>query len=388
MGAYQVSACVLQVQQALAHKVWSMRIGASDAALQELRNMGRDEGFSHKYSMMMVSQTSAQPALPGSHSRESSCNAAAEQGTQAASLQQVILHGEAGPHDIKGARGGSSFTSSIWQGQASSNSSLSDLNQLAHVNGTSHEGSHRKSSTVLERIFSSKPVQAPGKADLSNGELQTSFSDTRSVKDSDTPKHAQHDGTAVQPQHSGGSWDSTVQVQGPLPSKSSAASGLHHGDASSTISSILHRPGDDRHSSTNGSRFWSAANIARRISAFGKSGPSYGKSSVFGADQQPMQLLKLAIRIGIATGPLPYGCDVSNCAVKDRAKGRLGVLNITDCQHLQVYSDAALASMDHVVPFHHRYFMLACCYALLSRPAGCCCCLQSASVMWPMLVRS
>jgi hypothetical protein len=37
--------------------------------------------------------------------------------------------------------------------------------------------------------------------------------------------------------------------------------------------------------------------------------------------QAPLQMVRVVVRIGVATGPLPHGLDVTNCAVKDRAKG-------------------------------------------------------------------
>lgn len=51
----------------------------------------------------------------------------------------------------------------------------------------------------------------------------------------------------------------------------------------------------------------------------GRSGPS---SSTVAAEQQSLKLLRIAVRIGIASGPLPYGATLGNCAVKHRAKSK------------------------------------------------------------------
>lgn len=73
-------------------------------------------------------------------------------------------------------------------------------------------------------------------------------------------------------------------------------------------------------SSGSGSRLWSAgAAVIRRMSAFGRSG-LLSSSTHAPADTAPQHALHLSVRIGIATGRLPYGCDLNNCAVKDRAK--------------------------------------------------------------------
>eukprot|EP00878_Enallax_costatus_P004317 GHUV01004548.1.p1 GENE.GHUV01004548.1~~GHUV01004548.1.p1 ORF type:complete len:1095 (+),score=312.31 GHUV01004548.1:392-3676(+) len=359
----------LQVQQALAHKVWGLRLATSDAALQDLRNLSsRDEGFSTKYSMVQASQPSTQVVdLHTCQSRESSCNAAIDPAAQAASLQQVILHGEAGLHDIRGARVGSSFTSSIWHGPASSSSSLSDLNQLAQANGSGSERALRRNSTVLEQLFTNKdPSRTPGAEQ--NGEVRTSFSDTKGSRDADTPQHSQ---PALQLQPSGASLDSAVHVQqGPFGSRSSAG----------TVGSII-RPNDERQRSSGGSKFWGAGvNIVRRFSAFTKSGSSYTKGGVLGSDQQPLQLLKLAIRIGVATGPLPYGTDVGNCAVKDKAKeyisdvANAGQVLIDEATFLQVkdslsvlgtlnengYDDRALTKLMHAQLVDKLHNQIAC----------------------------
>jgi hypothetical protein len=81
--------------------------------------------------------------------------------------------------------------------------------------------------------------------------------------------------------------------------------------------------GDDRSSS----KLWHAgAAIMRRFSNFGRSATSMRASGGSG-DGAPMQVLRLAVRIGISTGQLSHGVDVANCMVKWRAKGAGGVDN-------------------------------------------------------------
>jgi hypothetical protein len=75
-------------------------------------------------------------------------------------------------------------------------------------------------------------------------------------------------------------------------------------------------------SSGSGSRLWSAgAAVIRRMSAFGRSG-LLSTSTHAPVDAAPQHALHLSVRIGIATGRLPHGCDLNNCAVKDRAKSK------------------------------------------------------------------
>jgi hypothetical protein len=76
--------------------------------------------------------------------------------------------------------------------------------------------------------------------------------------------------------------------------------------------------------SNSSSKVWmhSAAAFMRRFSQFGRSGSGQSRPMQQSHEQVPMQVLRLALRVGIATGTLPYGVDVANCAVKDRAKGK------------------------------------------------------------------
>jgi hypothetical protein len=67
-----------------------------------------------------------------------------------------------------------------------------------------------------------------------------------------------------------------------------------------------------------------ASTFMQRLTGRGSGMDTIGGSSNLGsaaAKQHPIKVLQLAVRIGIASGLLPYGCDVSECAVKARAKG-------------------------------------------------------------------
>jgi hypothetical protein len=76
-------------------------------------------------------------------------------------------------------------------------------------------------------------------------------------------------------------------------------------------------------SSGSGSRLWSAgAAVMRRFSVFSRSG-MLSSSTLAPGDVAPQHALQLSVRIGIATGRLPHGCDLNNCAVKDKAKSEL-----------------------------------------------------------------
>lgn len=57
----------------------------------------------------------------------------------------------------------------------------------------------------------------------------------------------------------------------------------------------------------------------RRFSVFGRSGLLSSSTQAAG-DTPHQHHLHLSVRIGVATGTLPYGCDLNNCGVKDRAK--------------------------------------------------------------------
>jgi hypothetical protein len=61
--------------------------------------------------------------------------------------------------------------------------------------------------------------------------------------------------------------------------------------------------------------------LTGRGSGMGTIGGSSNLGSAAAKQQHPIKVLQLAVRIGIASGLLPYGCDVSECAVKVRAKG-------------------------------------------------------------------
>lgn len=100
-------------------------------------------------------------------------------------------------------------------------------------------------------------------------------------------------------------------------------------------------------SSSSGSRLWSAgAAVIRRMSVFGRSG-LLSTSMRAPADPGSHATLHVSVRIGIATGRLPYGCDLNNCAVKDRAKSEwllLGWWGWCGAVQRRVASTAAAAS--------------------------------------------
>eukprot|EP00882_Tetradesmus_deserticola_P006586 GHRQ01006933.1.p1 GENE.GHRQ01006933.1~~GHRQ01006933.1.p1 ORF type:complete len:343 (+),score=136.35 GHRQ01006933.1:148-1029(+) len=79
---------------------------------------------------------------------------------------------------------------------------------------------------------------------------------------------------------------------------------------------MLHKSGD------SSSKVWvnGAAAFMRRFAQLGRNGSGQMQPMQLASEQVPMQVLRLAVRIGIATGTLPYGVDVANCTVKDRAK--------------------------------------------------------------------
>jgi hypothetical protein len=67
-----------------------------------------------------------------------------------------------------------------------------------------------------------------------------------------------------------------------------------------------------------------ASTFMQRLTGRGSGMGTISGSSNLGSTapkQSPIKVLQLAVRIGIASGLLPYGCDVSECAVKFRAKG-------------------------------------------------------------------
>lgn len=78
----------------------------------------------------------------------------------------------------------------------------------------------------------------------------------------------------------------------------------------------------------SGSRLWSASGLALRFSrTLSRAAPREGSgrltppATVLQGLQSQIQMVRVVVRIGVATGPLPFGQDVANCAVKHRAKG-------------------------------------------------------------------
>lgn len=135
-----------------------------------------------------------------------------------------------------------------------------------------------------------------------------------------------HSGPVVM--KSGGSWGSA---------KAPEAGGLeasHHGPATSSVGSSMQFLGDGSQEPRRdsggscredqaGIKMWpSGSSLMRRFSQFGRSSSSHtAKPGHVAHDQAPMQLLRLSVRMGIATGQLQYDTDVANCAVKDKARG-------------------------------------------------------------------
>lgn len=102
-----------------------------------------------------------------------------------------------------------------------------------------------------------------------------------------------------------------------------AAGGWAFGRSNSSVGSVFDRAGGsflsgkyDRNVisfTSSGRRRNAAASFMHRFNQFA------GKSGNLG-DHQPLKLLRLAVRIGVATGPLHYGVALGNTAAKHRAK--------------------------------------------------------------------
>ncbi|WIA30200.1 hypothetical protein OEZ86_000292, partial [Tetradesmus obliquus] len=225
----------LQVQQALAQKVWGMRLGASEAALAELRNMTtmRDEGFSSKLTSGM---------LAGSNSTAAAAAATA-------------------PHLRSNSR-------------------------------TPLQARHSQESGYVTPTASAQQQQQQQQQQHCNGAAAT-----LDINNSWTS--AQHPALA-----------------GAAHGKSSFGSSVHWTGPDRASGSMTHKASD------SSSKVWmhNAAAFVRRFSQFGRSGSSQQQQLRAASEHVPMQVLRLALRVGIATGTLPYGVDVASCAVKDRAK--------------------------------------------------------------------
>jgi hypothetical protein len=94
---------------------------------------------------------------------------------------------------------------------------------------------------------------------------------------------------------------------------------------STQISTYSSTERQQSHEGSSGSRLWSALRLTRTLSraaqtASGRQASTAGVVQAAGL-QAPLRMVRVVVRIGVATGPLPYGQDVANCAVKDRAKG-------------------------------------------------------------------
>lgn len=86
---------------------------------------------------------------------------------------------------------------------------------------------------------------------------------------------------------------------------------LHPQDSQTTASTA--------HSSRPTSRLYSAGSmLMSRLSRVMRT--NLGSGTAGSAGQQDIQQLRLSVRIGIATGWLPYGCTLESSAVTERAK--------------------------------------------------------------------
>jgi hypothetical protein len=346
------------VQQALAQKVWGMRLGASEAALAELRNMTtmRDEGFSSKLSGgvlnasgstaagMSAAGAAAVPHLR-SNSRESSLNSWIQErvaaSVAAANMQQQVLQHAAAAGDAVGSdacsipragpsfTGGPSFTSSRWRGlHDGSNSSHDDLGHLVQPTNSLDAAANGR---MLSVVWLNKHRRT------SNGSHSSmQCSDTDVLRDTGTPQHSQELGNitptaAQQQQQQNGSsaahaiditqsWFNThaPPATAAAHAKSSFGSSVHWAGAERASNSMSHKFSD------SSSKVWmhSAAAFMRRFLQFGHSGSGQQRPMQQPQEQVPMQVLRLGLRVGVATGTLPFGVDVANCTVEDRAKGK------------------------------------------------------------------
>lgn len=59
-----------------------------------------------------------------------------------------------------------------------------------------------------------------------------------------------------------------------------------------------------------------------RLSRVVRSNLASGMLQPMGSDTQDVQQLRLSVRIGIATGWLPYGNNLESCVVTERAKSK------------------------------------------------------------------
>jgi hypothetical protein len=358
-----VTVRTVQVQQALAQKVWGMRLGASEAALADLRNMTkmRGEGFSSKLSAGLLNTSgstaagmSAAGAAAAAHlrsnSRESSLSSLVHErvaaSVAAANMQQQVLQHAAAAADAAGSDAASilragpsftggpniSFTSSRWRGvNDGSNSSHGDLSQLVQPTNSIDAAANGR---MLSVVWLSKHRRA------SNGSHSSvQCSDTDVIRDACTPQHSQELGIVTptaahqqqQSQQNGSSATHAIDMTHSWFNSHAppAAAALQ---AKSSFGSSVQWPGPERvnsmsHKVSEGSsKVWmhSAAAFMRRFSQFGCSGSGQSRPMQQPHEQVPMQVLRLALRVGIATGTLPYGVDVANCTVKDRAKGKTG----------------------------------------------------------------
>jgi len=306
------------------HKVWGMRMPNTDQTLDLLRNVNslRHEGFSTKGTTLGGSGTSGgggggpeQETDPGP---EPAGDLATAAGVPGATVQHQQQGSETSIHAVKVNPSAASFTSSTGRPQSCSASSQSEQVQHSAVSG--HSGHTNSLSGSLSRLLPRYGSRSSKGSAERLHIVQLSFSDTNQLRD----------GAALTPPRlielgSGSSWAGQLagmSVTGA--SKSSFGSCAVPERASpSIVGSIIGKQSSGGYDGGSGStKTWGASGFIRKISQMtGKSSQQSNTLSGLGDPQCPLKVVRLAVRIGIATGPLPYNCEVANCAVKDKAKG-------------------------------------------------------------------
>jgi hypothetical protein len=299
-----------------------MRMPNTDQTLDLLRNVNslRHEGFSTKGTTLGGSGTSGgggggpeQETDPGPELGGDLATAAGVPGATGQPLQQQ--GSETSIRAVKVGPSAASFTSSTGHPQSCSASSQSE--QVQHSALSGHTNSLSGSLSRLLHRHGSK--SSKGSAERLHI-VQLSFSDTNQLRD----------GAALPPPRlielgSGSSWGGQpagMSVTGA--SKSSFGSCAVPERASpSVVGSIIGKQSSGGYDGGSGStKTWGASGFMRKFSQMtGKSSQLSSMLNGVGDPQCPLKVVRLAVRIGIATGPLPYNCEVANCAVKDKAKG-------------------------------------------------------------------
>uniref|UniRef100_A0A383WDG8 Guanylate cyclase domain-containing protein n=1 Tax=Tetradesmus obliquus TaxID=3088 RepID=A0A383WDG8_TETOB len=176
---------------------------------------------------------------------------------------------------------------------------------------------------------------------LNHSDIPSSHSKDAAAAAAMQQQQQQHVGDTWQgPNHSSAApcWVAAGQQQShsaPLSRRSSSGvpSITHEGGGTGTMSTQVSMYSSmERQTSHEGSgmRLWSASGLALRFSrTLSRAAPAVGGSgrltppghaAVLQGLQAPLQMVRVVVRIGVATGPLTAGSDVASCAVKDRAK--------------------------------------------------------------------